>query len=392
MEKIKPSLTLAICIILTLSLFNACFKSQTQKNTEKGVYHLVKKNETVEMIAAAYGYSLPKLIRVNNIADKNSVREGSVLFIPSASRVKDVASEVKNKNTEANIKVAKNKSDNVEHAAKKEVVKEAKVSTEKPVAAQKKETIKNVNEPRTQKSKIVIVAEPAAKAVQEKKTSNEIIPPQSGKPVPEKKMPDRKDKAAKKDANEMKTLAEINPAAQKIETIKTAQSPETKQSKAAVPEEPSAEAIPNKKSSEDKNAPQLKAIVPEKKLQAGKNNFIWPVKGEVTAKFGVQPNKTFNNWIKIISAEDTKVKAAESGIIIFSSNLKNYGETIIIRHMDNFATVYTHLRKRYVKIDKNVKKGETIALLGEKDEKGQVYMNFEIRMQGKARNPLQFLP
>jgi murein DD-endopeptidase MepM/ murein hydrolase activator NlpD len=381
MEKIKPSLTLVICIILSLSLFNACFKSQTQKNTEKGVYHLVKKNETVEMIAAAYGYSLPKLIRINNINDVNSVKEGSVLFIPSAPRVKDVVGEVKNKNTWTDNSLAK-----------KEVVKEAKGSTEKPVAAQKKETIKKANEPRTQKSKMVIVAEPAVKTFQEEKTSDEIMPLQSGKPVPEKKMPGQMDIAVKKDISEVKTPAEINPAAQKIETIKTVQSPETKQSKGVVPQESSTVTIPNKKKSEDKNVPQLKSTVPEKKLQAGKNNFIWPVKGEVTAKFGVQPNKTFNNWIKIISAEDTKVKAAESGIIIFSSNLKNYGETIIIRHMDNFATVYTHLRKRYVKIDKNVKKGETIALLGEKDDTGKAYMNFEIRMQGKARNPVQFLP
>ena len=46
----------------------------------------------------------------------------------------------------------------------------------------------------------------------------------------------------------------------------------------------------------------------------------------------------------------------------------------------------------YVKEGQSVKKGETLAALGEKDETGDVYMNFEIRLQGKAQNPLLFLP
>jgi len=45
-----------------------------------------------------------------------------------------------------------------------------------------------------------------------------------------------------------------------------------------------------------------------------------------------------------------------------------------------------------VKPDKIVKKGDVIALIGETDEAGDTYMNFEVRLQGKARNPLFFLP
>jgi murein DD-endopeptidase MepM/ murein hydrolase activator NlpD len=385
MEKIKPSLTSVVFVILTLSLFVACIKPQMQKTTETGVYHLVKKNETVQMIATAYDVPLPKLVRTNNITDINSVKEGSVIFIPSASSVKDVAADVKNKNTETNIKAKKNKSDNVEYITKDKGAKEVKVSTETPVAAQKKETIKTAKAPKTNSSKIVIIGEPAARTIQNKKTDDEKISTQSKTSVP-------KDEGTKKDTKEAKASAEISVAPQKKETMETTQYPETKPSKIAVRKESPRETDANKKSSDEKIAPQLKAVVPEKKMQAGKNKFIWPVKGEVTANFGIQPNKTFNNWIKIISNKDTKVTAAESGMVIFSSNLKNYGETIIIRHMDNYATVYTHLGKRYAKIDKNVKKGETIAALGEKDEKEKVYMNFEVRLQGKARNPLPFLP
>lgn len=128
----------------------------------------------------------------------------------------------------------------------------------------------------------------------------------------------------------------------------------------------------------------------EIKLEKGK--LFWPVRGTVKTRFGIQPNKTYHNWIKITCPAGTQVKAAAAGTVIFSASLKDFGETIIIRHANDFATVYAHLKKRYVKTDQNVRKGEAIALAGEIDESGDVYINFEIRLKGKARNPLFYLP
>ena len=122
------------------------------------------------------------------------------------------------------------------------------------------------------------------------------------------------------------------------------------------------------------------------------SKLAWPVKGKVKTGFGIQPNKTYHNWIKIACPAGAPVKAAARGTVIFSAHLKDFGETIILRHSNGFATVYTHLKKRHVVADQAVKKGETIALVGEKDEKGEVYLNFEIRRNGKAQNPLPYLP
>jgi lipoprotein NlpD len=128
-------------------------------------------------------------------------------------------------------------------------------------------------------------------------------------------------------------------------------------------------------------------------IQFEKKRFIWPVEERtVKTRFGIQPNKTYHNWIKIVSAAGTPVKAADDGMVIFSAPLKNYGKTIIVRHKNSYATVYTHLKKISVKTDKKIKKGDVIALIGETDEAGDTYMNFEVRLHGKARNPLFFLP
>lgn len=142
---------------------------------------------------------------------------------------------------------------------------------------------------------------------------------------------------------------------------------------------------------ERKHKPKVAAEEKEE-IKFEKRRFIWPIAGSVKTRFGIQPNNTYHNWIKIVSNTGVQVKSAASGTVIFSSQLKDYGETIIVRHEDSFATVYSHLKKRYAKNDQNVKKGDVIAMTGEKDEAGDVYMNFEVRLRGKARNPLFFMP
>ena len=128
------------------------------------------------------------------------------------------------------------------------------------------------------------------------------------------------------------------------------------------------------------------------KIKFDKERFIWPVKGKVRSKFGIQPMGMYYNGIKIAAREGTPVLAAASGTVIFSDPLKDYGETIIIKHEDNYATVYTNLSNRMVKVYDQVTKGGRIAFPGKPEKKGEAYLNFEIRHQNKARNPLFFLP
>ncbi len=316
MEKIKPSLTSVFFILLALSLILSCFRPQVQKTQSTGVYHLVKQNETVQMIAQAYHVKLQDLEELNNIKDIKSIKEGSVIFIPNANQViDDVATNVKKMNTVSGVKTKKEISDNVKTITKSHNVKEVNPVKEAPVAVSKKEAPPDMQSPTRQQPKVT---------------------------VHEKSAP-------------VKTFPEENMSEGRVES-------------------------------------KSKTENHEKKIKIDKNRFIWPVRGSVKTSFGIQPNKTYHNWITFAAPAGTKVKAAASGTVIFSSRLKNYGETVIIRHKDNFATVYTHLKKRYVRADQTVKKGEAIAVVGETDDAGETYINFEIRLQGKAHNPLFFLP
>jgi lipoprotein NlpD len=127
-------------------------------------------------------------------------------------------------------------------------------------------------------------------------------------------------------------------------------------------------------------------------LQFDKDRFIWPVKGKVISRFGKQPNKMKFNGIRIAAAEGVAVLAAADGVVIFSADLKGYGETIIIKHEDAYATVYTHLETRTVRKDARVKKGDRIAFLGRAENQEEPYLHFEIRYKTEARDPLPYLP
>jgi lipoprotein NlpD len=142
----------------------------------------------------------------------------------------------------------------------------------------------------------------------------------------------------------------------------------------------------------DAAGPTREAEAKPDELFYDKDRFTWPVKGKVVSRFGIQPNRMYFNGIRITGGEGTAVQAAAGGVVIFSASLKDYGETIIIKHSDQYATVYAHLGTRTVRGEARVKKGDRIAFLGRAADKEDPYLHFEIRYRNKARNPLFFLP
>lgn len=131
---------------------------------------------------------------------------------------------------------------------------------------------------------------------------------------------------------------------------------------------------------------------PEENIPADRGRFVWPVTGEISSTFGPQPGGMFHNGIKITAKEGAVVVAASSGTVIFSSSLKDFGETIILKHEEDLATVYTNLGSRTVKVTDQVKRGEPIGRLDNPEKKGRPTLGFEVRIRGKAYNPLLFLP
>ena len=125
--------------------------------------------------------------------------------------------------------------------------------------------------------------------------------------------------------------------------------------------------------------------------------LVWPVRGRITSGFGyrIHPifkTKRFHAGIDIAAPTGTAVKAAASGEVLYAGWLRGYGKVIIILHRGGMATVYAHLRDIVVREGQRVAQGEIIGSVGSTGWSTGPHLYFEVRIDGRAVNPLKYLP
>ena len=86
------------------------------------------------------------------------------------------------------------------------------------------------------------------------------------------------------------------------------------------------------------------------------------------------------------------VLAAASGDVLYASDgLKEYGNLVLIRHVDGYITAYAHNSQLLVKNGDKVSAGQKIALMGSSGT-NKVMLEFQVRLSGKPINPKTILP
>jgi lipoprotein NlpD len=116
--------------------------------------------------------------------------------------------------------------------------------------------------------------------------------------------------------------------------------------------------------------------------------FIWPVKGKVVAGFA-EPN---SKGLDIAGKLGEPVVAAAPGRVIYTgSGIRGLGKLIVIRHENNFQSVYAHNREILVKEGETVARGQKIAEVGQTDA-STPQLHFEIRKSGRPVDPARYLP
>ena len=124
--------------------------------------------------------------------------------------------------------------------------------------------------------------------------------------------------------------------------------------------------------------------------------FDWPVRGQVTSKFGnrVHPmfkTKSQHSGIDIAAPSGTPVKAAASGEVLYVGWMRGYGQVIILDHGRNITTVYAHLSSTQVSDGQVIRAGNVIGRVGKTGNATGFHLHFEVRVNGKVQNPLNYL-
>jgi septal ring factor EnvC (AmiA/AmiB activator) len=128
--------------------------------------------------------------------------------------------------------------------------------------------------------------------------------------------------------------------------------------------------------------------VPNKPFSSLRGKLSWPVRGRMTQRFGSTRNSKQRWKGVIISAPaGSNVHAVARGKVEFSGRLRGYGYLVIIRHDNNYRSLYAYNRSIYKKEGQIVNGGDIIAAVGNTGSQAESGVYFEIRKGTTHQNP-----
>ena len=118
-----------------------------------------------------------------------------------------------------------------------------------------------------------------------------------------------------------------------------------------------------------------------------------PVSGIISSRFGARSSirSSAHTGLDIATSTGTPVLAAASGTVTFSGRKGSYGNLLVITHSNGVQTYYGHCSKLYVSAGTTVTQGQTVAAVGSTGNSTGPHLHFEVRVNGVAYNPQNYL-
>ena len=123
---------------------------------------------------------------------------------------------------------------------------------------------------------------------------------------------------------------------------------------------------------------------------------IWPTRGWVTSRFGYRMSpftgrREFHKGIDIAARKNAPVIVSADGIVESIGWNRGYGRLMTVRHGYGIITRYAHLQKTLVKRGQYVKRGDTIALVGNSGVTTGFHLHYEVHLNRVAVNPYRYI-
>ena len=128
------------------------------------------------------------------------------------------------------------------------------------------------------------------------------------------------------------------------------------------------------------------------------SNGSWPVPGysRISSPFGYRIHPVLgvnklHTGIDIPAPTGTPAVAVDSGTVISAGYQGSYGNTVMIRHDNGLVSLYAHNSALVVNVGDRVEKGQVVSKIGSTGRSTGPHLHFEIRVNGTAQNPLNYL-
>ena len=116
----------------------------------------------------------------------------------------------------------------------------------------------------------------------------------------------------------------------------------------------------------------------------------------VTSRFGPRTHPILgtvrnHNGIDLRASTGTPVRAAADGEAVIAGVRGGYGNTVVVSHGGNLATLSGHLSQILVKPGQAVTAGQVVGLVGSTGMSTGPHLHFEVRLRGTPVDPLRYL-
>ncbi len=137
---------------------------------------------------------------------------------------------------------------------------------------------------------------------------------------------------------------------------------------------------------------------PKKNTQVNKitqtKEFIIPLKGRIIKKYNTSSGKEKNEGIDIEAPPNSTVVASSNGkVALITDSTDKIGKIILIKHKNNFITLYAGINNITVKKDEIISQGQKIGTtMNPKDREEKILpsLHFEIRKGTKSEDPEKY--
>ena len=115
----------------------------------------------------------------------------------------------------------------------------------------------------------------------------------------------------------------------------------------------------------------------------------------ISSGFGMRKHPFLQSWrahqgVDYAAPAGTRVRAVSDGFVEFAGRNGGYGNLVILRHQNQYSTLYAHLNgiARGIRKGARVAQGEAIGSVGQTGWATGPHLHYEFRAAGTARNPL----
>ncbi len=136
--------------------------------------------------------------------------------------------------------------------------------------------------------------------------------------------------------------------------------------------------------------PNVRSEEPPSLSSSSLSTWRWPVSGALKYRYMERVSER-GKGVGIEVKQEAAVFAAAPGKVVYSgSGLRGYGKLLIIKHNEDFLSVYAHNSQLLSSEGQFIAQGQQIAIVGGDNQSS--ILHFEVRQKGKPVDPLKYLP